>query len=148
MKIKVFKRSVSVLLALVIMLSLSSMAFAAEKTTTATYGSDTLTSYLAYWGAESQQAASGEISLDVTWSGSAVGSMWATVEVVDYYTGESLKTISNNASNTTRVSTFSWNSILDTRRVTVFGCAEIRDPFSLTSYPTIYGTYGRSDGTR
>lgn len=147
MKNKTIKRIVSVVLALVIMLSLSCMAFAAEATETTTRNGNTLTGFVSYFAQESQYGAAGDMDVSATWTGSKVAAMYATAEVVDYVSGESLKKVSNNASNTTSVLATSYVGILNTRKVTVFGCGEIRDSFSLVVYPSISGTYGKSDGT-
>ena len=147
MKNTAIKRCVSMILALVLMLSLSCMAFASGTTKTATKGGNTLTGTLTYWAKEFQYGADGDMDISATWSGSKVAAMYVTAEVVDYLTGESLKTISDNKSNTTSVMKVAVVGIVNTRKVTVYGCGEIRDSFSLLVYPTIYGTYGKGDGT-
>lgn len=147
MKNKTIKRCISVVLALVIMLSLSSMAFAASDTKTKERSGNTLQGIVSYWSQESLYGGSGDMDVSATWTGSKVAAMYVTAEVVDYLTGESLKSISNNERNTTSVMAMSLVGILNTKKVTVFGCGEIRDSFSLAVYPTIYGTYGKGDGT-
>ncbi len=82
-----------------------------------------------------------------SWSGNKVAAIYATAEVVDYLTGESLLNISKNSRDATTAMSEAVVGIVNTRKVTVFGCGEIRDSFSLLVYPTIYGTYGKSDGT-
>ncbi len=144
---KTIRKGISVVLALVMILSLSCMVFASEATKTATRGGNTLTGYLTYWAQESVGGGSGDMEMSASWSGGKVQKIYATAEVVDFVTGDSLKTISNNASNASSVMATGLVGILNTTKVTVFGCGEIRDTFSLLVYPTIYGTYGKSDGT-
>ena len=75
MKNTAIKRCVSVVLALVLMLSLSCVAFAVETTKTATKGGNTLTGTLAYRSKESQYGGDGDMDISATWSGSKVAAM-------------------------------------------------------------------------
>lgn len=138
------KRFFSVAMVLTLVLSMSSVAFAASDTETATKNGYTLTGFVDYWGKDPSDGAAGEVYISASWSGNNVRGIYASGEVVDYLTGASLKTLSNNKANATSVYAETFHNVPYTQRVTVYGCAEIRDSFSLVAYPTIYGTYGNA----
>lgn len=135
------KKLCSAILVVAVLLSVSCVVFAASDTKTSTRNGNTLTGDLSYY-ASTGKYDNGEMYLNVSWSGSKVSKMVATIEVVDNLTGESLKKIDNSKTDTTFVATSAFVAIPSTQQVTVYGCGEIRDSFVMMVSPTIYATYG------